>query len=416
MSNLNHPTGVSKRLALLAGVVFGMAWYLGAQSILGPTGMVASALPLLGAVGFAAGLPILLLGSRQSMPERHFAGLDALSDEIWIIHRKSGNLKFINKAACARSGLITGAPVWNGFPKNQHQFLHDALVQTDTQSSEIMRFDEKCFLPLITPFGDGAYVILLLRDVTAELAQQKAKEDFISTVSHELRSPLTAIKGSMGLLLSNRSGDLPSPARRLLEIAHRNADRLTLLINDILDLQKVAEGGMNVDLQELDAIALVQEAVLASSLSFQRFDLHVEIKETEKPVLLFSDPNRIIQVLGNLLTNAAKFSKPGGKITIAITKTENGARISVRDYGIGIPSSEQVKIFERFANLSNSDRQNNGGSGLGLSICKAIIETLGGKIGFDSAEGVGTTFYIDLPRGDGMARVSPVFERIDCAG
>lgn len=416
MSTARQTSDVSRPIALLGGMAFGAAWYFGAQSILESTQMPVSALPVVGALGFAAGLPALLLGRGQSVSDQGFACLDALSDEVWVIHRDTCAVVYLNRIATLRSESVADASIWNAFPEDQHHALRTVLMQADGPSSTIIEVDGKSFLPSATPMDDGVHVMLLLRDVTEELVEQKAKDGFVSTVSHELRSPLTSIKGSMGLLLSNAAGDMPASARRLLEVAHRNAERLTIIINDILDLQKIAEGGMDINIQEVDAAALVHEAVSASALFFQRFDLDIVIEGAEAPVLLFNDPNRIIQVLGNLLTNAAKFSKPGGVITVVITQNAEATRISVRDEGYGIPADEHSKVFERFADLTNSDRHKNGGSGLGLSICKAIIERLGGKIGFESVEDVGTEFHIDLPRGEGMHDTAPLCDRIKSAG
>lgn len=200
--------------------------------------------------------------------------------------------------------------------------------------------------PEVTPLPGGQHVMLVLRDVTEDLAEAKVKEDFVSTVSHELRSPLTSIKGSMGLLLSNAVGELPAPARKLLEVAHRNAERLTLIINDILDLQKIADGGMDIDVQRLDLTALVAEAIDASALSFKPFDLTIDVIGGEAPVWVDSDPNRIIQVLENLLSNAAKFSRSGGVIAVTLGSSDDAVNVSVRDQGIGIPEADQCKVFE----------------------------------------------------------------------
>lgn len=416
MSKARQTSDASRPIAVLGGMVFGAAWYFGAQSVLETTQLPLSAVPVVGALAFAAGLPALLLGRGQSVSDQDFVGLDALSDEVWVAHSGTWLVRYINRAASLRNGSRTDVPIWSIFPKDQHQALHAVMTQMDATSSNVIEVDGKSYLPSATPAGDGVHVMLLLRDVTEHLAEQKANEGFVSTVSHELRSPLTSIKGSMGLLLSNAAGDLPASARRLLEVAHRNAERLTIIINDILDLQKIAEGGMDIDMQEVDAAALVHEAVSASALFFQRFDLDIEVEGAEAPVMLLNDPNRIIQVLGNLLTNAAKFSKPGGVITVSITQKADATRISVRDEGTGIPADEHSKVFERFADLTNSDRHQNGGSGLGLSICKAIIDRLGGKIGFESVEGMGTEFHIDLPRGDGMHGAAPVRDRIKSAG
>jgi signal transduction histidine kinase len=217
-------------------------------------------------------------------------------------------------------------------------------------------------------------------------------------VSHELRSPLTSIKGAMGLLLSKATGELPPKAVGMLEIAHRNADRLILIINDILDLEKISSGEMEFELQDTDMAEIVREACKANDMLQQRFGVTLRTVGCDDPLPVRTDPNRIIQVLTNLLTNAYKFSKPGGTITIEINQEDSQLRVSVQDEGAGIPASEQHKIFERFADMTNADRATKGGTGLGLNICKAIIEGLGGTIEFESKEGVGSTFNILLPK------------------
>jgi signal transduction histidine kinase len=238
----------------------------------------------------------------------------------------------------------------------------------------------------------------MLNDISARQIEERKKSEFISTVSHELRSPLTSIKGSMGLLLSKAAGDIPDKALSLLEIAHRNADRLVLIINDILDLEKIAAGRMEFEIKDVDLSELVEETRRANAMLHQRFDLEIKVNGTDKPRVVRTDPNRIIQVLTNFLSNASKFSAANSKIEIMVEDLEDDIRISVRDEGAGIPKKDQHKIFERFADLGNSDRVGKGGTGLGLSICKAIIEGLGGSIGFNSKEGVGTTFFFALPK------------------
>ncbi|MFD2740264.1 ATP-binding protein [Sulfitobacter aestuarii] len=251
--------------------------------------------------------------------------------------------------------------------------------------------------------GEDDRILVVIQDISERLAQERMKADFISTVSHELRSPLTSIKGSMGLLLSNAAGDLPPKARDLLEIAHRNAERLVLIINDILDLEKIVSGGLEFECQRVDLAELVQEAVRASVVASQRFDLGIETIGAEAPVWVRTDPNRIIQVITNFLSNASKFSRPNGKITVGLVEDKTGVRVYVEDEGLGIPAKDSHKIFERFADMTNSDRAAKGGTGLGLSICKAIVENLDGDIGFESREGEGTTFYFTLPNDSAQA-------------
>ncbi|WP_299028210.1 HAMP domain-containing sensor histidine kinase [uncultured Sulfitobacter sp.] len=384
--------------ALFGGVSLGALGYVLGQALF-PVG----AIPLMMALVPAAGLPALLFCGKARSDGPTMDALQALPDEVWLIDVESGRVQYLNAAASTRIGadlnLRPDLRVDDIFPNSQPAVLRGLLVRTDQSALPDVRIATSTFRPRIKQLDDGRTVMLMLQDVTQAVEEERAKADFISTVSHELRSPLTSIKGSMGLLLSNAAGELPTPARNLLEIAHRNAERLVLIINDILDLQKIVDGGMDFEKRPVDAAALVHEALDASSLFMQRFDLTIDVVGAEGPVEIMSDPNRIIQVLGNLLTNAAKFSRPHSTVTITLTQTPECIKIVVRDQGAGIPQDEQCKIFDRFTDMSNSDRQQKGGSGLGLSICKAIVDSLDGSIGFESVEGVGTAFHIILPRG-----------------
>lgn len=401
---------IAKTAIVLGGVAIGIVSYAAMRALV-PSGQgIESMVPVLGGLVAAALVPAFL-SHQRSAPADEFAAFDLIADEVWLVTGKSHKLRYANAAATLRSGLSAhGQPntvVWDSVPRDQHAALRAALSMQDITADIII--GQQSFQPIVTQVQGSKTLMLVLRDVTRVRADAAAQDDFISTVSHELRSPLTSIKGSMGLLLSNAAGELPKPARGLLEIAHRNAERLVLIINDILDLQKIIDGGMAFDAQDVDVAELVHEAIAASSLYLQRFDLEVNVVGADDPIVLQSDPNRIIQVLGNLLTNAAKFSKPHGTVTVSVTQTQQEVTISVRDEGMGIPAAEQGKIFERFADMSNSNRHKNGGTGLGLSICKAIIDTLGGRISFESVEGEGTTFRVCLPRSQGvqLAREHP---------
>jgi len=160
-----------------------------------------------------------------------------------------------------------------------------------------------------------------------------------------------------------------TPGRSMLEFAHRNAERFVLIINDILDLQKTKEGGMEIEPSTVDAAALMHEAIAASSLHFQRFDLEIDVVGTDTPVVSRSDPNRFIRVLGTLLGNASKFYRQQGTVNVLSDASDEAVAVRVRNEGAGIAPDDHEKIFMRVANLSNSDLRNKGGSGLGQSIC-----------------------------------------------
>lgn len=344
------------------------------------------------------------------LAERHSAQtLNELRDDIWIIDAQTEKFSYLNGSAKTRLELLDEDYRNKSLAEFERSDEIEAVLQacrTLHENGEVMtQFESELvgtpmyvsikFLP--GPRGAGRYLIVF-NDISYRLEQEQRKSAFISTVSHELRSPLTSIKGAMGLLLSRSAGDLPDKALALLEIAHRNADRLILIINDILDLDKISNGQMDFEIQEVDLVELLKEADSANAMLQQRFGVEVTMSGADEPVIISTDPNRFIQVLTNLMSNAYKFSPPNGRIILDISDVGQHIRISVQDEGAGIPPSEQGKIFDRFADMTNSDRAAKGGTGLGLSICKAIVESLGGTIGFDTEEDVGTTFYFNLPK------------------
>jgi len=383
---------VKKLAPVLAAVVLGVVFYGGVAHFF-PMGFAP-------AVAVMGGMIIVAIVSARDATQKtgisdQAEALAALEDEVWIIDRTTDDILYRNRAAAARGAIGSTDDI---LALDQRYILRDLLSGSVAPQLCTLYNEGKIFRPSIVCLGPRQ-VMLVLHDITQEVAEQQVKSDFISTVSHELRSPLTSIKGAMGLLLSNAAGRLPDPARELLEISHRNADRLVVILNDILDLQKIVDEGLGFEKVPVDAGALVHEAIAASSMFSQRFDLKVEVVGAQRPVVLNSDPNRIMQVLGNLLTNAAKFSRPHSTVEVTIEDKARTVSFHVQDQGEGIRLEDQSKIFERFADLENSDRQRKGGSGLGLSICKAIVDRLGGSIGFESTPGVGTTFSFHLPKG-----------------
>ena len=222
------------------------------------------------------------------------------------------------------------------------------------------------------------------------------KSEFVATVSHEMRTPLTSIAASLGLLAGTAYGTMPDPARRLIKIAHANSARLVRLINDILDIEKLESGKVMFDLQHVDVQTLVEQALEANRPLAESFGVTLCIEPASARV--HADPNRLTQVITNLLSNAIKFSPPGANVVVAIRLRSDCVRISVRDHGPGIPEAFRPHIFNRFAQASLSEAGQMPGSGLGLSIAKQIVVRLGGEIGFVDARGGGTVFFVDIPR------------------
>ncbi|WP_172839540.1 PAS domain-containing sensor histidine kinase [Sulfitobacter alexandrii] len=335
--------------------------------------------------------------------------MDEMKDDVWIVDCDLMAATYMNKVALGRLGIrrATGEVVPLG---NLRSVAGVGSIITTCRDMRATGADnaqfetEFCGKPFhisVTRLKVGTLkgrFMVLMSDMSKRVAEEQRKSDFISTVSHELRSPLTSIKGAMGLLLSRAAGQLPDKAVSMLEIAHRNADRLVLIINDILDLEKIAAGRMEFDRRDVNLTDLVEETKNANTTMHHQFSVRVENTSGTDPVWINTDPNRIIQVLNNFLSNACKFSRPGSTVRILLEDHGDSVRVAVKDQGEGIPIKDQHKIFERFADMQNSNRSVKGGTGLGLSICKAIVEGLGGTIGFETTEGMGTTFYFVLPK------------------
>lgn len=237
----------------------------------------------------------------------------------------------------------------------------------------------------------------ILRDITERKKIDRMKDEFISTVSHELRTPLTAIRGAIGLVLGRASDELPEKAKNMLEMANRNSEHLTLLINDILDLEKLESGKMTLNFKTVDLEQLTKQALEANHGYALEHDVRLEIKEMVSGVMVEADDHRLLQVFSNLISNAVKYSPKQGVVEVSVTRDSGQVRVSVRDYGAGISEEFQSRIFQRFSQADSSDTREKGGTGLGLSITKAIVEQHGGKVDFSSPADGGVEFYFELP-------------------
>ncbi|MGE0494144.1 MAG: PAS domain S-box protein [Vulcanimicrobiota bacterium] len=237
--------------------------------------------------------------------------------------------------------------------------------------------------------------VVTFQDVTDRKAIEQMKNEFISIVSHELRTPLTSIRGSLGLLASGMLKKFPDRADSMLKIAVENTDRLVRLINDILDIERLESGKVTIDRSKCNLGNLMTQAADTMNAMAGNAKVTLEVTPLEREV--YADSDRILQVLTNLLSNAIKFSPEGASIELRAKESDKGVLVQVQDHGRGIPEDKVDKIFERFGQVDASDSREKGGTGLGLPICKTIVQQHGGDLWVESTLGEGSIFQFTIP-------------------
>ncbi|MBO1078754.1 response regulator [Roseomonas haemaphysalidis] len=329
--------------------------------------------------------------------ERLQSILDHARDPILLV-RDGGRVAVSNAAAAEQFGLpaadMVGRPILDFVPAYGSHGREVLALRADGSS-----FPAEISIGRYSEAGGDASVCVL-RDVTERRRLEQLKSEFVSTVSHELRTPLTSIRASLGLVVGGVAGEVSEDVRELLEIAHNNSERLVLLVNDILDMEKIESGRLEFRRERQPAARLLEQAVESNRAYGAQFgvDFRLLPREGAAEAAVYADAARIQQVLANLLSNAAKFSPPGGTVEAGVTVEAGDVVFRVRDHGRGIPAEFRNRIFQRFAQADSSDVRQKGGTGLGLSISKAIVEHHGGAIGFEDAPGGGTLFWFSLPR------------------
>jgi len=246
--------------------------------------------------------------------------------------------------------------------------------------------------------GRAQRMVGTFSDISRHKQMEMMKSQFISSVSHELRTPVTSIRGSLGLLESGVLGQLPPKAHDMVVIAHRNSLRLLNLVNDILNMDKLISGKMVFRSDPVDLVDMALQSIESNAAYGDSYQVKFVLAEKIADCTVRGDVDRIMQVMANLLSNAAKFSSPGGVVNIRITDSGEHVKIEVQDGGQGIPVDFQSQIFSPFSQASNGDTRRQGGTGLGLHISKKLIENMQGSIGFSSTPGAGSIFWFSLPR------------------
>ncbi|WP_088329596.1 ATP-binding protein [Lacimicrobium sp. SS2-24] len=259
--------------------------------------------------------------------------------------------------------------------------------------------ETRCYELLVDEGSKGRFVWLVVEDVSQQKRTERMQQEFISTVSHELRTPLTSIAGSLGLIASGKLGELPEKVLNLINIAMRNTQNLHLLINDLLDLEKLSTGNMSMNIEPVSVRSVVQET--AESLQHYGQDKGVSVRMLQlTDEYVMADEQKLKQALKNLLSNGIKFSPQNGRVEVYTEISDKSVRIFVQDHGSGIPKQFQTRIFDRFAQADSSDTREKGGTGLGLAITRELMERMGGSVGFTSEPGDGALFWLEVPLPD----------------
>ena len=254
------------------------------------------------------------------------------------------------------------------------------------------------FTPLVNPEGTMLAVLAQGRDVTAQREAERVKKEFTSTLSHELRTPLTSIIGSLQLINTGVVGEVDKDIAEMTVVAERNGQRLLDLINDLLDIEKIESGKLTLAPEVLEIDELVREAMVLNKAFAERFRVRFELAASLPGCSVRGDRKRLLQVMTNLLSNAAKFSPEGDAVEIRLEERGAEVRVEVHDRGPGIPEAFRGRIFGRFAQADSTASRQKGGTGLGLAICKRLVEMMHGRIGFEDRAGGGTVFWFELPR------------------
>lgn len=244
--------------------------------------------------------------------------------------------------------------------------------------------------------GEPLEIIGYWVDISDQKKTDRIKDELISVVSHELRTPLTSIRGAL-VLLKNLEENLSEKGENLLDISIRNTNRINQLVDDLLIAEKLSSGKMDLDVDGHDVMTMIKNAIDENQPFADNHGIVLSIGEALADVKVSVDEIRFMQVLTNLMSNSIKFSQANSTVTISATANNGIVCISLRDEGCGISKDFQPYLFDRFTQADTTDSRNVEGSGLGLSICKQLVEMMKGQIGFESVEGRGTTFYINIP-------------------
>jgi len=331
--------------------------------------------------------------------------------ECLVVTGPDGTITRVNSAVCSLSGVgedeLLGQNCRDLFRAPEgHMSLLDALGPDGSAyglETELLARGGEAVPVLISvgameenPERARSYVVVAA-DIGERLRHEQQKDEFVTMIHHEVRAPLTAVRGAIGLLEGGVAGELGERGQELVKIALRNSERMGRLVNDILASRKLDSGRMAFHLEKIEMMPLIEQAIDSTSAYATNHKVRFELKEAVPGSIVRVDPDRMIQVLTNVLSNAVRFSPTDGVVTVKASRRDQMLRVAVSDAGPGIPEDFRNHVFEAFARGEHDDWRHRSGTGLGMSISKGIIEELGGVITFETELGSGTTFFIDIP-------------------
>ena len=331
---------------------------------------------------------------------------------IALTDYRSGAFLDVNEALLEPTGYrreqLMAGDYWQLLPPNFEQRQQEIIAELQAEKRfgphevEIVRANGSTYPAIVrgmrinSPSGQPL-IWTLIEDISEQKKVDRMKSEFISTVSHELRTPLTSISGSLGLIESGTLGALPPQAERMVSIAHRNADQLKQLVDDLLDMEKLVSGKMTMHLQNEEMTPVIEESIERLKTYALESGVAIRVTDDFDGRIAKIDHSRFGQAFTNLLSNAIKFSPANGQVQVSSKIDQGCIQILVTDQGPGIPDSFRPRIFQKFAQADSSDTRGKRGTGLGLAITKEIMTQMGGDVGFDSEQGQGSCFWLSLP-------------------
>lgn len=298
-------------------------------------------------------------------------------------------LKFIREKDHIKNDIIERV-----FDTGNVQELGDHTVLLNKNGKEIPVEDSAA--PLIDRDGKVHGCVMIFRDVTKEREIDRQKSEFVSVASHQLRTPLTSIKWFLEMMLDGDSGEISAEQKELLEQVSQSTERMIDLVNKLLNVSRIESGRVKVDPKPADLNELVNSVVMEMTPLVTKKDIIFKLVISKLPTINI-DAKLVREAFINLLSNAVKYTPNKGNVTLTIKKRKEDVLFAIKDSGIGIPAKQHSKIFQKFFRAENAVTQETEGTGMGLYVCKSIIELSGGNVWFESKENKGTTFYFTLP-------------------